>query len=74
LQGGCQAPIGGYAVLKDGRIHLRAFVAELDGSVVLRAEAWGDLDDPEAVGLAAAQQLFDQGAEALMAKLIAPPQ
>ncbi len=74
LQGGCQAPIGGYAVLKDGQIHLRAFVAELDGSVVLRAEVWGDPADPEAVGLAAAQQLFDQGAEALMAKLIVPPQ
>lgn len=74
LQGGCQAPIGGYAVLKEGQIHLRAFVAELDGSVVLRAEAWGDPGDPEAIGLAAAQQLFDQGAEALMAKLIALPQ
>jgi hydroxymethylbilane synthase len=74
LQGGCQAPIGGYAVLKEGQIHLRAFVAELDGSVVLRAEVWGDPGDPEAIGLAAAQQLFDQGAEALMAKLIALPQ
>lgn len=73
LQGGCQAPIGGYAVLENGQIHLRAFVAELDGSVVLRAEAWGDPSDPEAVGLAAAQQLFEQGAEALMARLIAAP-
>ncbi len=73
LQGGCQAPIGGYAVLVDGQIHLRAFVAELDGSVVLRAEVRGDPADPEAVGLAAAQHLFEQGAEALMAKLIDAP-
>jgi hydroxymethylbilane synthase len=74
LQGGCQAPIGGYAVIENGQIHLRAFVAELDGSVVLRAEAQGAMSDPEAVGLDAAQQLFAQGAEALMAKLIAAPQ
>lgn len=72
LQGGCQAPIGGYATLDGERIQLRAFVAELDGSRVLRAAVSGAASDPEAVGLAAADALRSQGAAELMARLIPP--
>ena len=38
LQGGCQVPIGGYAVLQGDEIYLRALVGDVDGSLILRAE------------------------------------
>ena len=70
LQGGCQAPIGGYAQIKDGQISLRAFVADLEGVRFYRTETSGTQDDPEAVGLAAAQDLIRQGADTLLAEII----
>jgi hydroxymethylbilane synthase len=48
LQGGCQAPIGGYAVVRDDALFLRAFVADLEGIRFFRATAEGPLDAPEA--------------------------
>jgi len=70
LQGGCQAPIGGYAVMRDGRIHLRAFVADLEGVRFYRTETTGTMEDPEAVGQAAAQDLIRQGADRLLAEIV----
>ncbi len=70
LHGGCQAPIGGYAEIQGGRIHLRAFVADLEGIRFYRSEVQGDPSDPEAVGHAAARELIAQGADTLLAELI----
>lgn len=70
LQGGCQAPIGGFAEWRDGRIHLRAFVADLEGIRFYRSEVEGDPADPEAVGHLAARQLIAQGADQLLAELL----
>ena len=70
LQGGCQAPIGGYAVVDDGQLHLRAFVADLEGIRFYRATVRGALDAPEEVGTQAAEDLIRQGADKLMAELV----
>jgi hydroxymethylbilane synthase len=70
LQGGCQAPIGGYAVVRDDRLYLRAFVADLEGIRFFHATAEGPLDAPEHVGLAAAEDLIGQGADRLLAELV----
>lgn len=70
LQGGCQAPIGGYAEMRNGRLHLRAFVADLEGIRFYRSEVEGDPADPEALGQAAARELIAQGADRLLAELV----
>lgn len=70
LQGGCQAPIGGYAEMLGGRIHLRAFVADLEGIRFYKSTVEGDPADPEAVGQAAAAELIAQGADRLLAELV----
>lgn len=70
LQGGCQAPIGGYAELIDGRLRLRGFVSDLDGVRFYRAEAGGDMADPEALGRQVAEALLKQGADKVMAELL----
>lgn len=69
LQGGCQAPIGGYARVEAGRLRLTAFVSDLDGVRFYRAESWGELDDPEALGHQVAEDLLAQGADRVLAEL-----
>lgn len=71
LEGGCQVPIGGYAVLEDeGRtLWLRALVGTPDGSRVLRAEGRGSADEPERLGLRVAEDLLVQGAGDILAEV-----
>lgn len=70
LQGGCQAPIGGYARVEAGRLKLTAFVSDLEGVRFYRAEAWGEVDNPEALGQHVAEMLLAQGADRVLAELV----
>jgi hydroxymethylbilane synthase len=70
LMGGCQVPIAGYATLQDGVLALEGRVGAIDGSQLLRASATGPADQAETLGLAVAQQLRAQGAEALLQPLM----
>jgi hydroxymethylbilane synthase len=69
LGGSCQVPLGAYAECDGPALELRAFVASPDGRRVIRAEASGSADDPEAVGAEVAGALRKQGADALLAAL-----
>lgn len=64
LQGGCQVPLGGFAVLNEAatEIHLRALVGDPEGKVILRAEAKGAATDPVGLGIKVAEDLLAQGA------------
>ncbi|WP_299260728.1 hydroxymethylbilane synthase [uncultured Kushneria sp.] len=68
LEGGCQVPIGGYAVLEDNdqTLWLRALVGAPDGSRVIHAEARGPADDPETLGIQVAEELLARGAGAIL--------
>ncbi len=70
LQGGCQAPIGGYAVVEAARLKLTAFVSDLEGRRVYRAAGLGDLAEPEALGRRVAEDLLGQGAARILQELI----
>ncbi|MEQ1814014.1 MAG: hydroxymethylbilane synthase [Candidatus Nitrotoga sp.] len=67
LAGSCQVPLGGYAEMHNGQLHLRGFVASPDGERMVRAEARGI--DPETVGNTVAQALRVQGADEILAAL-----
>jgi hydroxymethylbilane synthase len=69
LNGGCQVPIAGYAVLNDGEIYLRGLVGEPDGSRILRAEASGKVEDAVSIGRALAEDLLSQGADQILSQL-----
>lgn len=69
LQGGCQVPIAGYAVLEGDQIYLRGLVGEPDGSKVLRAEVRGHRDQAVSLGVQLAQDLLQQGAGDILARL-----
>jgi len=64
LGGGCQVPVGGYAYLEKGVIHMRAIVASPDGLRVVRAELSGV--DPLRAGASLGRNLLEQGAEKIL--------
>jgi hydroxymethylbilane synthase len=64
LQGGCNVPLGAYAIEEDAVVRLTAFVARPDGSGLLRGQARDA--DPARAGAALAEQLLARGARALI--------
>jgi hydroxymethylbilane synthase len=64
LGGGCQVPIGAFAELRDGRLHLEAIVADPDGSKVLRESRDGT--DPVQLGESVGDTLLQRGGDAIL--------
>lgn len=64
LGGGCQVPIGAFAEVQDGRIHLNALVAHPDGTKVLRESRDGD--DPVRLGDEVGETLLRRGGDAIL--------
>ena len=69
LSGSCHTPLAAHALIRDGALWLRGFLAMPDGTQVLRGEAGGARSDPEAVGTALANDFKARGAVALLAAL-----
>lgn len=69
LKGGCQVPIGGYAIQQGDELWLRAMVGEPEGSRVLRAEARGSAADPVGLGTQVAEDLLAQGAGEILSQV-----
>ena len=67
LEGGCQVPLAAHAVLQEDRIRLQGLVGAMDGSRILYAETDGPRQEAEALGVALAVDLLDQGAGELLA-------
>ncbi len=68
LQGGCQVPIAAYCERSEaGDLWLRALVGQPDGTVLLRAEAKAPVAEAEALGIAVAEDLLQQGAGEILA-------
>jgi hydroxymethylbilane synthase len=66
LGGGCQVPIGAYATVAGGRLHLQAIVISPDGSELVRAKTEGAAEAAEAIGRGLGAQLLEQGARRIL--------
>jgi hydroxymethylbilane synthase len=64
LGGGCQVPIGAFAELRNGRLHLEAIVADPDGTKVLRESRDGS--DPVQLGESVGDTLLQRGGDAIL--------
>jgi len=64
LGGGCQVPIGAFAELRDGKLHLDGVVAHPDGSLVLRESGTGS--DPVALGESVGETLLRRGGDTIL--------
>ncbi|MFZ5592666.1 MAG: hydroxymethylbilane synthase [Pseudomonadota bacterium] len=66
LEGGCQVPIAGYAVLESDTITLRGLVGRPDGSEMVRGEISGAAAAAEDLGQRLADDLLARGAAAIL--------
>jgi hydroxymethylbilane synthase len=70
LDGDCNVPLAALAEVEaDARIRVRGLVADPDGGRVLRSEAVGPVDEPEAPGRDAARHILEAGGGAILAAL-----
>ena len=69
LNGGCQVPIAGFAILDNNEIYLRGLVGRPDGSEVVRGEIKGPANNAESLGKQLAEQLLNDGADAILREM-----
>ncbi|KAA1162705.1 hydroxymethylbilane synthase [Pseudoalteromonas fuliginea] len=69
LEGGCQVPIGAYALVDGEQVHLRGLVGAVDGSEILRDEVTGHVNNAEKLGIELAKKLLAQGADKILAEV-----
>jgi len=72
LEGGCQVPIGSYAVIQEnGEVFLRGLVGATDGSEILTSEITGTSENAEQLGNTLADQLLEKGADKILRQVYA---
>lgn len=69
VEGSCDVPLGAFARVARGRIHLEAFVGLPDGTRFARESAEGPADAPEALGAQLGRRLLDAGGREILAEL-----
>ena len=69
LNGGCQVPIAGFALLQGEQLFMRGLVGNPDGSVIYRSERSGGLDQGSVIGRLIAEDLLAQGADKVLQAL-----
>ena len=74
LGGSCQVPLAAYCVMEDGLLTLNGLVGHPDGSVIIEASAQAPAAYADALGRAVAKRLADDGAEELIAVVLAEQQ
>lgn len=66
LEGGCQVPIGAYAIVIDDKLEIEGFVASVDGRRMVRDRKIGTIENPEEVGVRLAEGILSQGGEEIL--------
>ena len=69
LEGGCQVPIAGHAILEGDELWLRGLVGSVDGKVIVRGEIRGSRNQAEALGVTLAERLLADGAGEILQAL-----
>ena len=70
LGGSCQVPLGGFAEIINGRLHLQGFVATPDGKRIISEAANGEPETGHKMGEQLAHNLKKQGADEILATLL----
>ncbi|MCE0491659.1 hydroxymethylbilane synthase [Pantoea sp. Mb-10] len=66
LEGGCQVPIGSFAVLEGDELWLRGLVGSPDGHQMVVGERRGPRDQAEHMGISLADELLNGGAREIL--------
>lgn len=73
LGGSCQVPLGAHALLENGELWLRGFVATPDGQQWFSGEIRGGVADAEMLGRELALYLIHEGADKVLAQFPCQP-
>lgn len=73
LGGGCQVPIGAHAAVSDGRLSLRAIVADPDGQRLIGNATEGEAAAAERLGNELGARLLDSGAREILTTVYGAP-
>jgi hydroxymethylbilane synthase len=69
LNGGCQVPIAGHAIIDGDKLTMSGLVGEPDGSRILREQICGKVEDAVTIGIKIADSLLEQGANEILKHL-----
>jgi hydroxymethylbilane synthase len=69
MQCGCHAPVGAYAEINGGDVHIRAFISEVDGTNFIGRERTGPAEDAEKIAEKIANELLKAGGKEILASL-----
>ena len=69
LEGGCQVPIAGHAVLQGESLTLDGLVISLDGKRYVRYALSGSMSEGESLGTKVAEGLLDRGAQPILQEI-----
>ena len=69
VSGSCVTPLGAWATIADGMLHLRGLIADPDGTRIVRGAADGAPGAAERVGSDLGRRLLAQGGAEILAKL-----
>jgi hydroxymethylbilane synthase len=69
LEGGCQVPIAGHAILQGESLTVEGLVASLDGKRYVRCALDGSMSEAEFIGTKVAEELLDRGAQPILQEI-----
>lgn len=69
LSGSCHTPLAAHAVLVDGELWLRGFLADVDGSDAMRGDVRGKPDEAEGLGRRLADEFLSRGAREILERV-----
>lgn len=70
LNGGCLAPVAGYATMQDGQVHITALVGRPDGTELVRETISGPVDQAEGLGEELGRRLLARGADRILEEIM----
>lgn len=71
LEGGCQAPIGGYCKIVDDKLVMKGFLSSLDGVRFLQFTEISELTEPETLGIRLAERILKNGGKTILDEIYA---
>ncbi|MDH5561167.1 MAG: hydroxymethylbilane synthase [Deltaproteobacteria bacterium] len=66
LNGGCQVPLGGHAVLSHKQVILSGLIARPDGRQVIRFSEQGAINDAGKIGVVLAERMLEKGGREIL--------
>ena len=69
LGGGCNVPIGGYAIIENKVLKLHGFLASIDGREMIKDHIEGPPHEAEKLGKKLAEKILTQGGDKILASL-----